>query len=279
LGSLDVFVLLGSPKDVSHLSRSVASGQSSSKIKSKYDKLEPEPESLSFELLLSNLNNFCKNCGNKLEQNHTICPSCKTNLESKEGKGGGALDEIKKDFLNLSTKTLSKAKEISADFANEAKKINETRRQVTDSVEYKNTSDKKEAIKNGLGLFWGNLTGKQKIIVLGVPFFLFISVMAIFESTEQDHVWSHAESARIRTIMFGLNLKAGVPLEGMTIGCELRGLKKYYSAVDAEKAIHNFEVGSLLDKISSTCNKNKNSYIDVSPPVGSPDSVKKGWYQ
>jgi len=133
------------------------------------------------------MSNPCKYCGAKLEQTHSICPSCNRAVDSaSDASANKPLDEIKKNFIDMSGKAISMAKGIGADLASETKKINEARKQAAESDEIKGAQNKSAAIKTGVQIFWQKLTVKQKAITVGIPLFLFVCMMAIFEGGNAD---------------------------------------------------------------------------------------------
>ncbi|MEI8402063.1 MAG: hypothetical protein WCG12_14780 [Alcaligenaceae bacterium] len=124
----------------------------------------------------------CPHCDAKLEQNALVCSVCHKKTEpAGSSSKNKSLDEVKKNLQNISSKAISMAKVVGTDLANEAKRINEARKQTVESEGFKGAENKKTALKNGAQIFWQKLTGKQKAIVIGAPLLLFIFLMAVFE--------------------------------------------------------------------------------------------------
>lgn len=169
----------------------------------------------------------------------------------------------------MSSKAVAMAKVVGADLANETKQINEARKQAAESPEFQGAENKKTAFKNGARIFWQKLTSKQKVIIVGIPLFFFICIMAALENKTpsssarletRNNKWTDDQEVVTRGYLYITLLQGGVSLDTDKFNCMIRGFKKYYAAADVKRALERNE--SRTVEIADKCIANVNSYIN-----------------
>lgn len=182
---------------------------------------------------------FCMQCGTKLEDKATACSLCSnpvpftSSLISKK-----LVDDAKNKLQNFSSQLQEAVVKAAGNITQEVKKINEVRIQAAAQSNFKEAENKKTALMNASLSFWSNLSSKQKGIFIGIPLFLFLCLIVIFDNNYSIKNAS-AEMSRYQneTCKFHTSMEI----------CENKRLSGQFSSVEEGNAC----VKNAIDRISS----------------------------
>jgi hypothetical protein len=96
-------------------------------------------------------------------------------------------DETKAKIKDLANQAQSFASEKTKDLKEELEKINEARKATANEAKDFESTSKLENSKAVASSFWSKLSSKQKLIFIGLPVFLFVCLMAIFEDKKPQN--------------------------------------------------------------------------------------------
>lgn len=157
------------------------------------------------------MTNFCPHCGTAVSENNAKnCVSCGKILsgnsettkndsfnDSKEKLFNFAKnvkdfstkltedlrsDETKAKIKDFANQAQSFASEKTKDLKDELNKINEARKETANEAKDFESTSKLETSKVAAFSFWSKLSSKQKLIIIGLPLFLFVCFMALFDN-------------------------------------------------------------------------------------------------
>ena len=95
-------------------------------------------------------------------------------------------DETKAKIKDLANQAQSFASEKTKDLKEELEKINEARKATANEAKDFESTSKLENSKAVASSFWSKLSSKQKLIFIGLPVFLFVCLMALFEESDSS---------------------------------------------------------------------------------------------
>lgn len=96
-------------------------------------------------------------------------------------------DETKAKIKDFANQAQSFASEKTKDLKDELNKINEARKETVNEAKDFESTSKLENSKAVASSFWSKLSSKQKLIFIGLPLFLFVCLMAIFEDKKPQN--------------------------------------------------------------------------------------------
>ena len=95
-------------------------------------------------------------------------------------------DETKAKIKDFANQAQSFASEKTKDLKEELEKINEARKATANEAKDFESTSKLENSKAVASSFWSKLSSKQKSIFIGLPVFLFVCLMALFEESNSS---------------------------------------------------------------------------------------------
>ena len=198
--------------------------------------------------------NFCPHCGTAVsEVNSELCVNCgkplnaipdspknelfndskdklfnlAKNVKDFSVKASEDLrsDETKAKIKDFANQAQSFASEKTKNLKEELEKINEARKATAHEAKDFESTSKLENSKAVATSFWSKLSSKQKLIFIGLPVFLFVCLMALFEDTNSSSSKNLVACMRPSHMMVEncqkFNSNGGLNSENMIYGVEV----------------------------------------------------------
>lgn len=137
-------------------------------------------------------------------------------------------DETKAKIKDLANQAQSFASEKTKDLKEELEKINEARKATANEAKDFESTSKLENSKAVASSFWSKLSSKQKLIFIGLPVFLFVCLMALFEDKKPEN-WSWPYASQFISTCTQSASNVGDMRVRAACACTMLGVKKKYS--------------------------------------------------
>lgn len=174
-------------------------------------------------------------------------------------------DETRAKIKDFANQAQSFASEKTKDLKDELNKINEARKETVNETKDFESTSKLENSKAVASSFWSKLSSIQKLIFIGLPLFLFVCLMALFEDKKPEN-WSVEYFALIANACRSTEPN-NMQLVSVCI-CTTMGLKEKYSMKEfdalSKKGGSSFQ--NIVKPISKNCESNMKSYAHVPAP-------------